>query len=59
MLYIACPAQSRRPSSWREENITRTKDEAKKILEGYLKQIQDGTADFGETTFFAHELLIT
>ncbi|CAO3600175.1 unnamed protein product [Absidia cylindrospora] len=35
-------AESRRPSSWREENITRTKDEALKILEGYQKQIEDG-----------------
>lgn len=34
---------SRRPSSWREENITRTKEEARKILEGYLQQIEDGT----------------
>ena len=25
---------SRRPSSWREENITRSKDEAIKLLEG-------------------------
>lgn len=30
---------SRRPSSWREANITRTKDEARKILEGYLNQV--------------------
>lgn len=30
---------SRRPSSWREENITRTKDEARAILEGYLQKV--------------------
>ena len=28
---------SRRPSSWREENITRTKDEALEILKGTSK----------------------
>ena len=28
---------SRRPSSWREENITRTKDEALEILKGTFK----------------------
>lgn len=33
---------SRRPSSWREENITRSKEEARKILEGYLQKIEDG-----------------
>lgn len=33
---------SRRPSSWREENITRTKDEARQILEDYRKQIEIG-----------------
>uniref|UniRef100_A0A914BY89 Peptidyl-prolyl cis-trans isomerase n=2 Tax=Acrobeloides nanus TaxID=290746 RepID=A0A914BY89_9BILA len=32
---------SRRPSSWRTENITRSKDEARKILEGYLDQLKD------------------
>jgi len=30
---------SRRPSSWREENITRTKEEALEILNGYREQI--------------------
>lgn len=45
-------AQSRRPSSWKEENITRSKEEAIKILEGYLKQIKDGSADFGEFIVF-------
>jgi peptidyl-prolyl cis-trans isomerase NIMA-interacting 1 len=34
---------SRRASSWREENITRSKDEAREILEGYLQKIEDGT----------------
>ena len=38
---------SRRPSSWREENITRSKEEARKILEGYLAKIEEG-AEFAE-----------
>ncbi|KAJ2843227.1 Peptidyl-prolyl cis-trans isomerase NIMA-interacting protein 1, partial [Coemansia brasiliensis] len=32
---------SRRPSSWREENITRSEDEAREIIEGYLHEIQE------------------
>jgi len=39
---------SRRPSSWREENITRTKDEALEILAGYRKKIVDKDATFQE-----------
>ncbi|XP_065080464.1 putative peptidyl-prolyl cis-trans isomerase dodo [Ochlerotatus camptorhynchus] len=35
---------SRRPSSWREDNITRSKSEALEILEGYRKKIQSGDA---------------
>ena len=31
---------SRRPSSWREENITRSKEDARQILQGYLDTIQ-------------------
>ena len=30
---------SRRPSSWREENITRTKEEARAILNGYYQKV--------------------
>lgn len=30
---------SRRPSSWREENITRSKDEARDIIIGYLDKV--------------------
>jgi len=37
---------SRRPSSWREENITRTKEEALEILQGYRNQITDKEATF-------------
>lgn len=35
---------SRRPSSWREDNITRSKSEALEILEGYRQRIQSGDA---------------
>lgn len=40
-------AGSRRPSSWREDNITRTKEEAHELLESYLKKIEEG-AEFNE-----------
>lgn len=30
---------SRRPSSWREENITRTKEEARAILKDYYQKV--------------------
>lgn len=30
---------SRRPSSWREENITRSKSEARDIIDGYLDKV--------------------
>nr|ACO10471.1 Peptidyl-prolyl cis-trans isomerase NIMA-interacting 1 [Caligus rogercresseyi] len=33
---------SRRPSSWREENITRSKEEALSILNGYAEKIKSG-----------------
>ncbi|KAI8643142.1 peptidyl-prolyl cis-trans isomerase pin1 [Parasitella parasitica] len=33
---------SRRPSSWKEENITRSKEEALEILEKYQKKIEAG-----------------
>ena len=39
---------SRRPSSWKEENITRTKEEAIEILEGYGKRIESGEVSLGE-----------
>ncbi|CAD5235300.1 unnamed protein product [Bursaphelenchus xylophilus] len=32
-------AGSRRPSSWRSENITRSKEDAEKILRGYEKEL--------------------
>lgn len=41
-------AGSRRPSSWREETITRSKDEAREILKGYQDQIKKGEATLEE-----------
>ncbi|NXL92107.1 PIN1 isomerase, partial [Alectura lathami] len=43
--------QSRRPSSWRQEKITRTKDEALelingKVASGYIQKIKSGEEDF-------------
>ncbi|KAG8230074.1 hypothetical protein J437_LFUL009193 [Ladona fulva] len=39
---------SRRPSSWREENITRTQDEAQDLVKSYREQIVSGRASFAE-----------
>lgn len=39
---------SRRPSSWREENISRSKEEALEILKGYREKITSGEAKFEE-----------
>ncbi|VDN99185.1 unnamed protein product [Rodentolepis nana] len=39
-------AGSRRPSSWREANITRSKEEALQILEGFKKDIESGRKTF-------------
>lgn len=39
-------AESRRPSSWREETITRTKEEALDLLKSYRKQIVSNDASF-------------
>ncbi|XP_015514143.1 putative peptidyl-prolyl cis-trans isomerase dodo [Neodiprion pinetum] len=41
-------AGSRRPSSWREENITRTKEEALELVKSYREQIVSGKATFAE-----------
>ncbi|ROL54841.1 Peptidyl-prolyl cis-trans isomerase NIMA-interacting 1 [Anabarilius grahami] len=38
--------QSRRPSSWREENITRSKDEALQLIHKYIEQIKSGEEEF-------------
>ncbi|XP_064415693.1 peptidyl-prolyl cis-trans isomerase NIMA-interacting 1 [Latimeria chalumnae] len=38
--------QSRRPSSWRQERITRSKEEALKLIHGYIEKIKSGTEDF-------------
>lgn len=37
---------SRRPSSWRQENITRTKEEAIEELKKYIEQIEAGDETF-------------
>ncbi|CAG9558367.1 unnamed protein product [Danaus chrysippus] len=39
---------SRRPSSWREENITRSKEEAMEILADYRRKIVEKEATFEE-----------
>ncbi|KAH8386825.1 hypothetical protein KR093_002802 [Drosophila rubida] len=39
---------SRRPSSWREDNITRTKEEAQMLLEVYRNKIVNNEATFEE-----------
>lgn len=39
---------SRRPSSHRDENITRSKSEAREILEKYRKKIDSGEVEFAE-----------
>jgi len=40
--------QSRRPSSWKEAEITRSKDEALKIIQGYEQKIKEGVVSLGE-----------
>jgi len=39
---------SRNPSSWKQNKITRSKEEAKKIMKGYLKEILCGDKEFEE-----------
>ncbi|KAM8973007.1 peptidyl-prolyl cis-trans isomerase NIMA-interacting 1 [Pelodytes ibericus] len=39
-------SQSRRPSSWRQEKITRSKDEALELINGYIQKIKSGDEDF-------------
>jgi len=39
---------SRRPSSWREDNITRTPEEALQLVKSYREQIVSGRASFAE-----------
>ena len=39
---------SRRPSSWRETNITRSKEEAIEMLKGYQDKIASGSTDLGD-----------
>lgn len=39
---------SRRPSSWKEQNITRTKEEAIEILKGHEARIRSGEVSLGD-----------
>ena len=39
---------SRRPSSWKDANITRSKEEAISILKGYEEQIKSGQKSLGD-----------
>ncbi|KAG6015165.1 protein kinase ssp1 [Claviceps lovelessii] len=39
---------SRRPSSWRESEITRTKDEAMEIIKAHEQKIKSGTITLGD-----------
>lgn len=41
-------AESRRPSSWREASITRSKEEAREIIQEYEKQIKSGGKRLGD-----------
>ncbi|PSR81087.1 hypothetical protein BD289DRAFT_46008 [Coniella lustricola] len=41
-------SESRRPSSWKEAEITRSKEDARKILEGYQARITSGETSLGE-----------
>ena len=40
--------ESRRPSSWRDDNITRSKEEAREILNGHEERIRNGEVGLGE-----------
>ncbi|CAK7218146.1 peptidyl-prolyl cis-trans isomerase Pin1 [Sporothrix curviconia] len=40
--------ESRRPMSWREAEITRSKEEARTIIQGYEQQIQRGDTTLGD-----------
>ncbi|KAL1770622.1 Peptidyl-prolyl cis-trans isomerase NIMA-interacting 1 [Sigmodon hispidus] len=39
-------SQSRRPSSWQQEKITRSKEEALELINGYIQKIKSGEEDF-------------
>ncbi|KAI1384800.1 rotamase-domain-containing protein [Hypoxylon trugodes] len=40
--------ESRRPASWRESEITRTKEEAMTIIKGHEQKIKSGSVSLGE-----------
>lgn len=39
---------SRRPSSWRQADITRSKDEAMSIIQGHEQKIRNGATSLGD-----------
>lgn len=39
---------SRRPSSWKEPKVTRSKEEALEKIQGFREQLTDGRADFAQ-----------
>ncbi|KAI8908825.1 hypothetical protein DFJ77DRAFT_130776 [Powellomyces hirtus] len=39
---------SRRPSSWKSQNITRTREEARKLIDEYRQRIVSGETDFAK-----------
>jgi NIMA-interacting peptidyl-prolyl cis-trans isomerase 1 len=39
---------SRRPSSWKEPKVTRSKEEALEKIQGFREQLTDGHADFAQ-----------
>lgn len=41
-------SQSRRPASWREAQITRSKDDAMNIIRGHESRIQSGSTSLGD-----------
>jgi NIMA-interacting peptidyl-prolyl cis-trans isomerase 1 len=44
-------AQSRRPSSWKEPQVTRSKDEALRMIQEFERQIRSGEATFEEIAY--------
>lgn len=42
-------AKSRRPSSWKEKNITRTDEEAKELIKEYKAKIENSEGNIEET----------
>ncbi|XP_057698657.1 peptidyl-prolyl cis-trans isomerase NIMA-interacting 1 [Corythoichthys intestinalis] len=43
--------KSRRPSSWREQNITRSKDEALNLIQSYIERIKSAEDKFEDLAY--------